>query len=104
MPRIKRRKHITRVTVETERTFVVSTGASVLACDLCGGQAVMVTLNEAARISGMSELKLCRLVESGSVHSIESKDGLLFICLASLLPHRDCQILLGGEDDVYTNS
>ena len=83
---IKRRKHTTRVTVETERTLVVSTGSPVLACDLCSSQAVMVTLNEAARISRMGELRLCRLVEARTVHSVESAEGLLFICLDSLLP------------------
>ena len=88
MRRIKKRKHITRVVVETERTLVISAGSPVLACDLCGGQAVMVTLNEAARISGMGELTLCRLVETRAVHSLESVDGLLFICLESLLPQR----------------
>jgi len=86
MPRIKRRKHTTRVIVETERTLVVGGGSPVLACDLCGGQAAMVTLNEAARISGMGELTLCRLVESRAVHSVESAEGLLFICMESLWP------------------
>jgi hypothetical protein len=48
----------------------------------------MVTLNEAARISGMGELTLCRLVESRAVHSVESTEGLVFICLESLLSQR----------------
>ena len=48
----------------------------------------MVTLNEAARVSGMSELTVCRLVEFRAVHSVESTEGLLFICLESLLTQR----------------
>jgi len=48
----------------------------------------MVTLNEAAQVSGLSELMLCRLVESRAVHSVESLKGLLFICLESLLPQK----------------
>ena len=49
----------------------------------------MVTLNEAAQVSGLSELILCRLVESRAVHSVESLEGLLVICLESLLPLRN---------------
>jgi hypothetical protein len=83
---VKRRKQTTRVTVVTERTRVVGTGGFARTCDLCDG--AMVTLNEAAQVSGLPELTLCRLVESRAVHFVESTEGLLFICLESLLTQR----------------
>jgi len=80
---MKRRKRTTTVTFETERVLIVggSTGAH---CDVCGGQATLVTLNEAARRSGVSERALYRGVEAGVIHSIEDKSGALFVCSKSI--------------------
>jgi hypothetical protein len=80
---MKRRKRTTTVTFETERVLIVgsNTGAR---CDMCGGRAALVALSEAARLAGVSERALYRGLEAEALHFIETADGQLLICLASL--------------------
>jgi hypothetical protein len=44
----------------------------------------MVTLNEAARITGISERAIFRGVEASMIHFIESESGALLVCVNSL--------------------
>ncbi len=44
----------------------------------------MLTPEEAARLTGLSQRAICRGVEAGAVHFLETADGCLFVCPASL--------------------
>jgi hypothetical protein len=54
-------------------------------CEVCDRPAQMVTLAEAARIAQMSELVICAQIQTRSLHSTETADGRVLICLNSLL-------------------
>ncbi len=81
----KKAKRITRITLETERVLVRGQRSLDVWCEVCGAQVQMVTLGEASRIAGVSELVVCRRVDARSFHSTETTDGRIFICLNSLL-------------------
>jgi hypothetical protein len=53
-------------------------------CELCDTDSPMVTLDEAARLSGCDSRTVFRQVEAGQVHFTETADGRLYICFASL--------------------
>ena len=80
-------KRIVKLTVETERTLIFRSrsGRRVAWCEKCGAEVEMVTVDEAARAAGVSELTICRRAEAGSFHYIEDAAGRLFICLNTLL-------------------
>ena len=83
---MKKAKRITRITLETERVLVIRGQRSRdVWCDVCGAQVQMVTLGEASSIAGVSELVVCRRIDARSLHSTETPDGRIFICLNSLL-------------------
>lgn len=48
----------------------------------------MLTPEEAAVLSGMSVRALFRQVEAGTLHSAETREGLLLICPRALLAGR----------------
>jgi hypothetical protein len=54
-------------------------------CAACGEQMVMVSGEEAAKLTGQSSRELYRQVEQGLYHSGERADGILLICVESLL-------------------
>jgi hypothetical protein len=77
----------TNVTVETHQLIIVRGGARLTKewCTPCGRQAGMVTAGEAAVMGGVSLRTICRRVDLGELHFKETADGLLFICLNSLM-------------------
>ena len=80
---MKKQTRITRVYRETERILTVS-GNLLAPCGECGRDVRLATLNEAARIAGVSDRTLYRDVESHRLHFIETSEGQLLICLVSL--------------------
>jgi len=54
-------------------------------CADCSEDAVLVTVEEAVKISGISARGIYRLIEAGEVHFAETADGLTLICAATLL-------------------
>jgi hypothetical protein len=54
-------------------------------CAACGEQVVMLSGEEAARLTGQGSRELYRQVEQGLYHSSEHPDGILLICVESLL-------------------
>jgi len=48
----------------------------------------MGTLDEAGRLSGCDSGEVYRWIEAGEVHFIETADGRLYVCLASLVQKR----------------
>lgn len=87
---IKRRIEIT---VETERIQLVRGEARARqeSCPVCDGQVKMVTAESAALLCGQTLRWIVGQVEISALHFLETPDGLLFICLNSLL------YLLRGE-------
>ena len=83
---MKMRKRTTKVTVETERTFIFRSRDDKQSgwCAMCGAEAEMLTLEAAARDASVSQLTICRRIEVRSLHITETADGRVFICLNSL--------------------
>ena len=79
-------KRVRRVTVKTERTFVFRSRDSVRLgwCAGCGAEVGMVSVDGAARETGVSELGIYKLVEARALHFSEDADGRVLICLDSL--------------------
>ncbi|OLE52158.1 MAG: hypothetical protein AUG51_19580 [Acidobacteria bacterium 13_1_20CM_3_53_8] len=77
----------TKVVIETERIICVSQRRTAMDvwCDECGQHANMLSLEEAVAVTGLSPQEICRKVGADALHFRERADGLLFICLNSLL-------------------
>ena len=82
-----RRSKRTEVTVETSRLIAIKGRrlSAAVDCPLCGPAAEMVTLDEAALLAGVSSRALWHWVEAGKLHCRETAEGLLRVCLRSLL-------------------
>lgn len=76
----------TETIIETHEVWVVRkrAGAPAVWCAECVGQPAMLTPEEAAHLTGLSQRAICRGVEAGAVHFLETADGCLFVCPASL--------------------
>jgi hypothetical protein len=79
-------KRLRRVTVKTERTFVFRNHDSVRLgwCVECGAEVGMMSVDGAARESGMNEMAIYKFVDERLLHSIEDADGRVLVCLNSL--------------------
>ena len=73
------------ITVETDQRFIIRGpgGTFPLWCKECAGQ--VITPEEAMAATGLSSRTIHRLVETGAVHFTETPEGLLTMCLPSLL-------------------
>jgi hypothetical protein len=75
----------TEITIETERMLFISSPRKVLGwCVGCGAQAEMVPVDEAAILRRVDSRTIFRWAEAERVHSSETANGLLLICLNSL--------------------
>ncbi|HEY0375725.1 MAG TPA: hypothetical protein VGC87_02075 [Pyrinomonadaceae bacterium] len=76
----------TETIIETHEVWVVRrrAGQPAVWCAECAGRPAMLTTEEAARLSGLSQRAVYRGVETGAVHFTETADGCLFVCPASL--------------------
>jgi excisionase family DNA binding protein len=73
------------ITVEIDRMMLVSSQKSpTLWCELCAAHVRMLTVDEAAALTGASSRNVYRRVESGELHFAETPEGRLFICPDSL--------------------
>ncbi len=79
--KVKRRIEI--VTVR-EQTYRFSPTAALEWCDACGTTAQMLPPTLAATLSNLSLRTLFRWIESGDIHFVETPDGNIFLCLASV--------------------
>jgi hypothetical protein len=80
-------RRITRLTIETERTFIFRSRRSAEArwCAECGSEVEMTFVDAAAIVSGLSEMAIYQSISSRALHFAENEDGRLFVCLNSLL-------------------
>ena len=75
----------TEITIETERTLFISSPRKVISwCAACGAPAKMVPVDEAALVARIDSRTIFRLVEAGRLHSSDTTEGLLLVCLDSL--------------------
>lgn len=75
------------ITTESHEVFILRTGSSQSFrgfCAACGGEADLVTLDQAVNISGISAKELFRLAEAERIHTIETDRKHLLICTASM--------------------
>lgn len=79
-------KRTTRVYIETHERWVVRRpdGLRRAWCAGCGGEVVQFAAEPAARAAGLTLRALCRMVEDGRLHSTETPDGALLVCVNSL--------------------
>ena len=74
----------TEITIETERLLFMSSPKKVFGwCEACGAEAEMVPVDEAALLRRVDSRTIFRWVETERVHSGETANGLLLICLNS---------------------
>jgi hypothetical protein len=77
----------TEITVETDEWFIIKRRdrSAHGPCERCGARVQMVTLAEAASIARVSELVICGQIKARFLHSTQTPDGQVLICLNSLL-------------------
>ena len=81
MMKVKRRIEI--VTVR-EQTYQFSPTAALHWCDDCAATSQMLSPTLAATLTNISLRTLFRWIESGDIHFVETPDGKIFLCLASV--------------------
>jgi hypothetical protein len=98
---MKKLMRTTRLTIETERTFIFSTRniRQPRWCEQCGVEVVMASVDEAAAVSGLKEMTIYQSIETRSLHSVEDKSGRVLVCLNSLQGQKteDCTENVGRE-------
>jgi hypothetical protein len=74
------------ITVERQRLVLVkrSNPSTTIWCETCAERPPMLTLDEAARLLGISERDIFRRVEAREVHYTETAGGRLYVCGSSL--------------------
>lgn len=79
-------KKIIEITVETERILFYQRRHRTVRgwCVRCDSEVSMATPVEAASLAGVSPSVINRLAEAGTIHSVTTDDGEVFICLKSL--------------------
>lgn len=75
------------ITVETERLLIIRRRYRAVEawCDGCRDMVVLIRPDQAAAVLGCSLRAIFRHVEAGALHFTEQSDGMLLICLSSLL-------------------
>jgi len=77
----------TRTTVQKRELLVIKSSRKPgkTLCKECSEAVVLVTLDEAVKISGLSSRAIYRLIEEGRIHFDETAATVGLICPASLL-------------------
>jgi hypothetical protein len=82
----------TEIILQTERRISIKSSRALTAlCERCGREVQMFTPGQAALISGLSAREVYHRVEGGDVHFTETVEGLLLVCLDSLLGYQPGQ-------------
>ena len=90
----------TQITLQTERSISIKSSRALTAlCEQCGREVQMFTPGQAALVSGLSSREVYRRVEAGEVHFTETVEGLLLVCLDSLLGYQPSQGELVAETE-----
>ena len=73
------------ITVETERTIILSRRAARHRCERCGEEQKMLSLEDASAIAG--EI-VFQKIKSGELHAFENETGSTLVCVASLIQNK----------------
>lgn len=96
MRRIRR----TEVTVETDEMLIISHRAEFTErCPACGEAVGLVTPEQAAAFTSIPIETICSWVETGVVHHWQTGQGVLLVCLKSLLRSSRSSGLLGSIEE-----
>ena len=79
------KRHKTRITIETERIVLRHPRRASVWCPKCAEPSRMVSADEAALLLHTSTRATWYWAEAGKLHCQETTEGLLRICLRSLL-------------------
>ncbi|HEX6733093.1 MAG TPA: hypothetical protein VF074_23930 [Pyrinomonadaceae bacterium] len=84
---MKRAKRITKFSVETRRTYIFRSrdGLRTSWCTGCNAEMDLATVAGASDVSGLNEMLIYRLIESGAVHFAEDAESRVLVCINSLL-------------------
>jgi hypothetical protein len=82
-----RRREPKEITVETERLLIIRRRYRAVEewCDGCGELALMIRPDQASAVTGRALRMIFTEIESGHLHFREYPDGLVVVCLNSLL-------------------
>ncbi len=83
--RIKRRVRTTVVARQVLTIHSVRRCTAVASCLKCPSSVVLIALDEAIKLCGVSSRAIHRWIEEGCIHFAETQDGLTLICPVSLL-------------------
>jgi hypothetical protein len=78
------------IAIEVDRVVIVKAAkkpASAV-CNECGIESQFISVVEAHRLAGISLRRCICLIEGERLHFLETADGMLFICLTSLLEYK----------------
>jgi hypothetical protein len=75
------------ITVETERLLIIRRRYRAVEewCEGCGELALMIRPDQAAAVTGRTLRQIFTDIENDRLHFRESPDGLVLVCLNSLL-------------------
>jgi hypothetical protein len=80
---LKHTRHI-EISVERQEVSIRPNRQGVLLhCERCGTKAVMLPVETAAAVTGITPRMLYRWMEEAKVHFIESPDGTVLLCAES---------------------
>ena len=98
---MKKEQHL-EITLKSERSISIKSSRALTAlCEACGREVQMFTPGQAALICGLSSREVYHRVEAGEVHFTETVEGLLLVCLDSLLGcHPEhCDLVTESRDE-----
>ena len=70
-------------------------------CPACASEALMITPEQAAAMTRATVRTVNQRVEAGSVHFLETTDGLLFVCVNSLNETSESRGDLAGDRKAF---
>ncbi|HEY3025953.1 MAG TPA: hypothetical protein VGJ55_07380 [Pyrinomonadaceae bacterium] len=89
------RRKRTEITIETDRTLVITGRGRGLSdwCPACAAGVRMLTVDEAAALAGVSPLTMFRMIEVQQLHCVGIPGGPVLVCFNSLF----CKGNMEGE-------
>ena len=79
-----RRKRITEITIEADRTLLVTGRRPAAWCPVYCAEVELLTAFEAAALAGVSSYTIFAWSEDGRLHRRPTPEGVLLVCLDSL--------------------
>jgi hypothetical protein len=77
---------ISKTIIETHEVARISTTEPLAGyCEGCRHEGVFITVENAVRETGLRLREIFRRIESGGVHCLELPDGMVLVCLTSLV-------------------